>query len=108
MRYLVQAVGHRAEDRVSTGAFGAGGQAIIVVALDPDLVREAEPKPIRIFLQDGENDLRSPNNLERDWYLQNQKMVAALKKSAQIAAKPTLSGLSIPALPSGFGLYASE
>lgn len=45
----------------------------------PDLVRDAEPKPIRIFLQDGENDLRSPNNLERDWYLQNQKMVAALK-----------------------------
>lgn len=44
----------------------------------PDLIREADPKPIRIFLQDGENDLRSPQNLERDWYLQNQKMVAAL------------------------------
>jgi len=44
----------------------------------PDLVREAEAKPIRIFLQDGINDLRSPDNLERDWYLQNQKMVAAL------------------------------
>ena len=29
----------------------------------PDLVREAEKKPIRIFLQDGVNDLRSPNNL---------------------------------------------
>lgn len=44
----------------------------------PDLVRQAEKKPIRIFLQDGVNDLRSPQNLERDWYLQNQKMVAAL------------------------------
>lgn len=44
----------------------------------PDLVRTAERKPIRIFLQDGVNDNRSPQNLERDWYLQNQKMVAAL------------------------------
>ncbi|MCA9136148.1 MAG: hypothetical protein KDB00_05300 [Planctomycetales bacterium] len=44
----------------------------------PDLVRKADKKPIRIFLQDGENDLRSPDNLDRDWYLQNQKMVAAL------------------------------
>jgi enterochelin esterase-like enzyme len=46
----------------------------------PDLVREAEKKPIRIFLQDGVNDLRSPNNLERDWHIQNQKMVAAFEE----------------------------
>ncbi len=46
----------------------------------PDLVREADKKPIRIFLQDGENDNRSPQNLDRDWFLQNQKMVAALKE----------------------------
>jgi enterochelin esterase family protein len=45
----------------------------------PDLVQQADKKSIRIFLQDGENDLRSPDNLERDWYLQNQKMVAALQ-----------------------------
>lgn len=45
----------------------------------PELVREAEKKPIRIFLQDGVNDLRSPNNLERDWHIQNQKMVAAFE-----------------------------
>lgn len=45
----------------------------------PDLVRDAERKPIRIFLQDGENDLRNPNDPDRDWYLQNQKMVAALQ-----------------------------
>lgn len=43
----------------------------------PDLIRKADPKPIRVFLQDGVNDLRSPNNLNRDWYLQNQKMRAA-------------------------------
>ncbi len=46
----------------------------------PDLVRAADKKPIRLFLQDGVNDLRSPNNLERDWHLQNQKMVAALQE----------------------------
>lgn len=45
----------------------------------PDLVREAEPKPIRIFLQDGVNDNRNSANPDRDWYLQNQKMAAALE-----------------------------
>ena len=44
----------------------------------PDLIRLTETRPIRIFLQDGVNDLRNPNNLERDWHLQNQKMVAAM------------------------------
>jgi len=44
----------------------------------PSLVREAERKPIRIFLQDGVNDLRNAADPDRDWYLQNQKMVAAL------------------------------
>lgn len=46
----------------------------------PQLVRAAEKKPIRIFLQDGINDNRNPNNPNRDWYLQNQKMVAALQE----------------------------
>lgn len=46
----------------------------------PKLIRETPAKPIRVFLQDGENDLRSPNNLDRDWHLQNQAMVAAFKE----------------------------
>ncbi len=46
----------------------------------PDLIREADKKPIRIFIQDGVNDLRSPDNLERDWHIQNQKMVAAFQE----------------------------
>jgi enterochelin esterase family protein len=46
----------------------------------PDLVLKEDKKPIRVFLQDGVNDLRSPNNLNRDWYLQNQKMRAALRE----------------------------
>jgi enterochelin esterase family protein len=45
----------------------------------PDLVRRSKRKPIRIFIQDGSNDLRKPDNPERDWFLQNQAMVAALK-----------------------------
>ncbi|MFN3650677.1 MAG: alpha/beta hydrolase [Armatimonadota bacterium] len=46
----------------------------------PELVRQSEKKPIRIYLQDGIHDNRSPNRPDRDWYLQNQAMVAALKE----------------------------
>jgi enterochelin esterase family protein len=46
----------------------------------PKKVLEGEKKPIRIFLQDGINDLRNARNTERDWFLQNQAMVAALKE----------------------------
>ena len=52
----------------------------------PQLVRDAAKKNIRIFLQDGVNDLRSPNNLERDWHIQNQKMLAALNEKGYNAA----------------------
>jgi enterochelin esterase-like enzyme len=50
----------------------------------PDLVRESERKPIRIFLQDGLNDNRglrrgtTEYNPKRDWHAQNRKMAAAL------------------------------
>ena len=51
----------------------------------PDLIRNSERKPIRIFLQDGLNDNRGrgrgPNptyDATRDWHAQNIKMVAAL------------------------------
>jgi len=52
----------------------------------PDLIRGADRKPIRIFLQDGLNDLRgvprdkpdAPYQADRDWHAQNVKMVAAL------------------------------
>jgi len=46
----------------------------------PELVRKSERKPIRVYIQDGSFDNRNPNNPERDWYLQNQAMVAALKE----------------------------
>jgi gluconolactonase len=38
-------------------------------------VRLAEPKPIRVFLQDGKNDL---NNYTGDWFVTNQDMLSAL------------------------------
>jgi enterochelin esterase-like enzyme len=52
----------------------------------PDLIRQTEKKPIRIFLQDGANDNRAVRgegptatyNPERDWHAQNRKMVTAL------------------------------
>jgi len=42
----------------------------------PGLVRKTEPKPIRIFLQDGSNDAWNP--LFGSWYTSNLNMEAAL------------------------------
>jgi len=49
----------------------------------PDLVRQSDPKPIRIFLQDGVNDNRGRRrgggyDPKWDWHAQNIKMVEAL------------------------------
>jgi enterochelin esterase-like enzyme len=41
----------------------------------PTLVRKYEPKPIRVFLQDGSNDL---NIYAGDWWMANQTMERAL------------------------------
>jgi gluconolactonase len=41
----------------------------------PTLIRKFEPKPIRVFLQDGSNDL---NNFAGDWWMANQTMERAL------------------------------
>ena len=43
----------------------------------PGLIRKTEknPKPVRVFLQDGENDL---DNLHGNWPLANRQMAAAL------------------------------
>ena len=44
----------------------------------PALIRKTERKPIRVFLQDGSNDL---NNLHGNWALANQEMASALSFS---------------------------
>ena len=41
----------------------------------PSMIRKAEQKPIRVFLQDGENDL---DNTYGNWPLANQQMAKAL------------------------------
>jgi len=41
----------------------------------PALIRKTEPKPIRVFLQDGNHDL---NLFAGDWWLANQSMASAL------------------------------
>ncbi len=42
----------------------------------PGIIRKTEKKPIRVFLQDGENDL---DNLHGHWPLANRQMAAALR-----------------------------
>jgi enterochelin esterase-like enzyme len=50
----------------------------------PDIVRQSEKKPIRIFLQDGRNDNRGvgrnggPYDQRRDWFYQNVRLMQAL------------------------------
>ena len=60
--------------------------------LYPTLIRKNPPKPIRIFLQDGANDLSNLSdskgftpagtalsNLHGNWFLANQQMLSALE-----------------------------
>jgi gluconolactonase len=42
----------------------------------PVLIRKTDPKPLRIFLQDGRNDL---NNYTGSWWIANQDMLAAFE-----------------------------
>lgn len=42
----------------------------------PTLIRKVEPKPIRVFLEDGSNDL---NIYGGDWWMANQEMERALR-----------------------------
>ena len=41
----------------------------------PALIRKTEPKPLRVFLQDGNHDL---NNFAGDWWMANQSIASAL------------------------------
>jgi enterochelin esterase family protein len=51
----------------------------------PELVRQAEKKPLRIFLQDGRNDNRGMRrdgsyNQDRDWFYNNVQLAKALEE----------------------------
>jgi sugar lactone lactonase YvrE len=42
----------------------------------PVMIRKTEPRPIRVFLQDGRNDLNNPHG---SWWVANQDMLSALQ-----------------------------
>ena len=42
----------------------------------PLMIRKSEPRPIRVFLQDGRNDLDNPHG---SWWIANQDMLSALQ-----------------------------
>ncbi|RIK31074.1 MAG: esterase, partial [Chloroflexi bacterium] len=42
----------------------------------PSRIRKETPRPLRVFLQDGEADL---DNIHGNWWLANLQMAAALK-----------------------------
>lgn len=46
----------------------------------PELVRKADPKPIRVWMQDGVHDNRRPQNPNSDWHLQNLAMAEAFRE----------------------------
>lgn len=48
--------------------------------LYPELVAESPKKPIRLFMQDGRNDNRRPDNPRMDWFYQNVRLKDALEK----------------------------
>lgn len=44
----------------------------------PELVAACDRKPIRLFMQDGRNDNRRPENPDKDWFYQNVRLKDAL------------------------------
>jgi gluconolactonase len=60
---------HRVFSAIGTYVGLRGGNAY------PTLIRKTEPKPLRVFLQDGSNDL---NIYGGDWWMANQEMERAL------------------------------
>jgi hypothetical protein len=57
--------------------------------LYPTLIRKTPIKPIRIFLQDGSNDLDNPHG---SWFLANQEMLAALNFANRAADQRKIEG----------------
>ncbi len=55
----------------------------------PALIRRQPIRPIRIFIQDGSNDL---DNEWGNWFLANQQMAAALRYANRIAASNAVDG----------------
>lgn len=60
----------------------------------PPMIRKAPPKPIRVFLQDGSNDL---DNQFGDWYLANQQMARAFAFANRTADENKAAGKTVTA-----------
>ena len=60
----------------------------------PPMIRKAPPKPIRVFLQDGSNDL---DNQAGDWFLSNQQMAKAFAYANRTADEAKTGGKSTTA-----------
>jgi len=61
----------------------------------PGLIRRTEPRPIRVFMQTGRQDLV---NYAGSWYLENPRMAAALEFAGndvriELPIKPPQPGL---------------
>jgi enterochelin esterase family protein len=52
--------------------------------LYPGLIRKSPVRPLKIFLQDGSNDL---SNEHGNWFLANQQMLSSLEWANENAAK---------------------
>jgi poly(3-hydroxybutyrate) depolymerase len=57
--------------------------------LYPTLIRKSPIKPIRIFLQDGSNDLDNPHG---NWFLANQQMLTAFNFANRLADQRKVEG----------------
>ena len=57
--------------------------------LYPTLIRKNPIKPLKVFLQDGSNDLSNPHG---NWFLANQQMLSALEWANENADKRALPG----------------
>ena len=57
--------------------------------LYPTLIRKSPIKPLKIFLQDGSNDL---NNAHGNWFLANQQMLSALEWANATADRRNVDG----------------
>ena len=58
----------------------------------PKLIRESEKKPIRVFLEDTLHDNPNPGNPNRDWHVQNEAMLTALKEKGYDVAHAFAEG----------------
>jgi enterochelin esterase family protein len=62
----------------------------------PALIRREPIRPIKIFIQDGSNDL---SNEWGNWFLANQQMVSAMKYANENADKNNITGARYQVMP---------